>query len=54
MKTGGRAEYSGSLDSIVMAVIATEPAIEAPLFQTACRRVQVSTIQNDPLALFMC
>jgi len=30
MKTGGRAEYSGSLDSIVMAVIVIEPAIEGP------------------------
>ena len=42
MKTGGRAEYSGILDSIVMAVIAIEPAIEGP-FVSNC--IQMSLLK---------
>ena len=41
MKTGGRAEYSGSLDSIEKAVIPIEPAIEAP-FVSNC--IQTSLV----------
>jgi len=54
MKTGGRAEYSGSLDSIVMAVIVIEPAIEGPFVSNCIQMsLMVSTVQNDPLASFM-